>query len=40
VPLVLALVAAIGYNWGAKMKADTTKPAAVGWQLPLIAWRF
>jgi len=39
-PGVPAALATIGYNIGAKMKSDKSKPAALSWQLPLVAWRF
>lgn len=40
VPLVPALVATIGYNWGAKMKSEKSRSAALGWKLPLVHLRF
>ncbi len=40
VPLVPALVATIGYNWGAKVKSEKSRSAALGWGLPLVNLRF
>ena len=39
-PGIPAALATIGYNIGAKMKSDKSKPAALGWYLPLVALRF
>ena len=39
-PLVPAILATIGYNLGARMKSDKSKPAALDWYLPLVALRF
>lgn len=40
IPFVPAFVAIVGYNIGAKMKADKGKSPALGWRLPLFEWRF
>ncbi|MBI1742361.1 hypothetical protein HYR54_04755 [Candidatus Acetothermia bacterium] len=37
---VTAIGATIGYNNGAKMKADKSKPAALSWHMPLISVKF
>ena len=35
-----ASLATAGYNIGAKMKSDKSKPAALNWSLPVVALRF
>ena len=40
IPGIPAALATIGYNIGAKMKSDKSKPAALGWYMPLIAVKF
>ena len=40
IPGIPAALATIGYNIGAKMKSDKSKPAPLGWHLPLISVKF
>ncbi len=39
-PGIPAVLATIGYNIGAKMQSDQSKPAALSWQMPLVALKF
>lgn len=39
-PGIPAALATIGYNIGAKLKSDKSKPAALSWSLPVVALRF